>query len=54
MQDREKIKELISVDTLKTMQLLGFNYKEAIGEPLTRLCADTISGLGQKTNSKKS
>ena len=49
----EKIKELISVDTLKTMQLLGFNYKEAIGEPLTRLCADTISGLGQKTNSKK-
>ena len=31
----EQIKELISVDTLKTMQLLGFNYKAAIGEPLT-------------------
>ena len=28
----EQIKELISVDTLKTMQLLGFNYKAAIGE----------------------
>ena len=31
----EQIKELISSDTLKTMQLLGFNYKAAIGEPLT-------------------
>lgn len=33
----EQIKELISVDTLKTMQLLGFNYKAAIGAPLTLL-----------------
>ena len=33
------IKDLISADTLKTMQLLGFNYKAAIGEPLTKaLC----------------
>ena len=24
------IKDIINVDTLKTMQLLGFNYKEAI------------------------
>ena len=31
----EQVKNLISVDTLKTMQLLGFNYKAAIGEPLT-------------------
>lgn len=30
----EQIKELISVDTLKAIQLLGFNYKAAIGEPL--------------------
>lgn len=29
----EQIKNLISVDTLKTMQLLGFNFKIAIGEP---------------------
>src|SRR6185369_12744529 len=35
-----QIKNLISVDTLKAIQLLGFNYKEAIGEPLTKLCAD--------------
>ncbi|GBF35013.1 hypothetical protein DCCM_4134 [Desulfocucumis palustris] len=38
----EQIKELISVDTLKAIQLLGFNYKAAIGEPLTQLCADAI------------
>ena len=51
----EQIKELISVDTLKTMQLLGFNYKAAIGEPLTQICANAISNLGnkQKTNSNQ-
>lgn len=47
----EQVKELISVDTLKTMQLLGFNYKAAIGEPLTEICANAISSLGNK-NSK--
>ena len=30
VQGYEQIKELISVDTLKSMQLLGFNYKAAI------------------------
>ena len=49
----EKIKELISVDTLKTMQLLGFNYKAAIGEPLTEICANAISKLGNKTTVSK-
>ena len=44
----EQIKELISVDTLKTMQLLGFNYKAAIGEPLTQICAKAITSLGDK------
>ncbi len=38
----EQIKELISVDTLKTMQLLGFNYKAAIGEPLTLMLKNFI------------
>ena len=37
-----QIKELISVDTLKTMQLLGFNYKAAIGEPLTLMLKNFI------------
>ena len=47
------IKDLISVDTLKTMQLLGFNYKSAIGEPLTELCAEKIRNLSGKQNKTK-
>ena len=46
----KSLKDLISKDVLKTMQLLGFNYKAAIGEPLTQLCANAISKLG--TSSK--
>lgn len=38
----EQVKELIGVDTLKTMQLLGFNYKKAIGEPLTKIVSNFI------------
>lgn len=50
----EAVKSLISVDTLKSMQLLGFNYKAAIGEPLTDLCAQKIASLGNSTpNDKK-
>lgn len=30
------------------MQLLGFNYKAAIGEPLTEICANAIASLGSK------
>lgn len=52
-EEYEQIKELISVDTLKTMQLLGFNYKDAIGEPLTKLCANAISNWGSKNNRKR-
>lgn len=35
--------ELLNKDTLKTMQLLGFNYKEAIGIPLTEVSSDFIT-----------
>ena len=52
----ETVKDLISVDTLKTMQLLGFNFKAAIGEPLTKLCAESINawrGKGKSSNSNK-
>lgn len=48
IEDFETVKSLISVDTLKTLQLLGFNYKAAIGEPLTELCANAIGNLGNK------
>lgn len=57
VENYEQIKELISIDTLKTMQLLGFNYKAAIGEPLTQICANAISNFGNKqkpnSNSQK-
>lgn len=46
----EQIKELISVDTLKAIQLLGFNYKAAIGEPLTQLCANAILSKSKGVN----
>lgn len=48
IQAYEQLKELISVDTLKTMQLLGFNYKSAIGEPLTLMLRNFI--LSKVTN----
>lgn len=34
--------KLLDKDTLKTMQLLGFNYKAAIGAPLTEACSEAI------------
>ena len=40
--DFEQIKSLLSVETLTIMQLLGFNYKKAIGEPLTNLLKRVI------------
>jgi len=49
----KQFKSLISVDTLKTMQLLGFNYKAAIGEPLTNICAEAIRSWGNKKPSSK-
>lgn len=49
----EQLKELINVDTLKTLQLLGFNYKAAIGEPLTQVCAGALSSLGRKKDEKE-
>ena len=49
-----QIAELLNKDTLKTMQLLGFNYREAIGEPLTEICANAIkSKLGNFSKNKK-
>lgn len=40
--DGELIKKLLSVETLTIMQLIGFNYKKAIGEPLTLLLKKAI------------
>ena len=41
------IKKLVSSETLKILKLLGFNYKEAIGQPLTNLVSQLIQ---QQTN----
>nr|WP_288323080.1 hypothetical protein [uncultured Enterococcus sp.] len=48
--------KLLNKDTLKTMQLLGFNYKEAIGVPLTEACANAISNKfnNSKNNNRNS
>lgn len=43
-----QLQSLINVDTLKAMQLLGFNFKAAIGEPLTTICANALLSLGNK------
>ncbi len=34
---------LLSVETLTVLQLLGFNFKKAVGEPLTMLLQKTIT-----------
>lgn len=37
------MRQLLSKETLNVLQLLGFNFKQAIGVPLTHLLADFIS-----------
>lgn len=44
--------QLLNSDTLKTLQLLGYNYKEAIGIPLTEATANFISGKLKNNRSK--
>ena len=53
----DQIKSVLSVETLTIMQLLGFNYKRALGEPLTVLLQKTIEAktpadptIAQRTN----
>jgi len=46
----EQLIDLIQVDTLRTMQLLGFNYKEAIGEPLTEVTSQAILSAFNKND----
>jgi hypothetical protein len=48
LESYSQLKELISIDSLKAIQLIGFNYKRAIGEPLTELCASRISSFAGK------
>lgn len=42
--------KLLDKDLLKTMQLIGFSYKDGIGRPLTELCASKLLSLGKPTS----
>ena len=53
VEEISQLKDLISIDALKTMQLLGFNYKAAIGEPLTEICASKIKRWGGIADNSK-
>lgn len=48
----EQINGLINKDTLKSMQLLGFNFKKALGEPLTRGVSELINKKFNSINTK--
>jgi hypothetical protein len=39
----EALKPFLSVETVNVLQLLGFNFRRAIGEPLTALCESLIT-----------
>lgn len=46
--------QLLNKDLLKTIQLLGFNYKEAIGQPLTEVCSMAIRNKLSSSTTNKS
>lgn len=46
--DIDKIKPLLSRNTLNVLQTLGFNFKRGIGEPLTDLLNGVIRGMNDK------
>ena len=48
----EQIKPILSEDTLKVLQTLGFNYRKAIGEPLTQIVRDWILSKTESNNRK--
>ncbi len=49
----KSVEKILSSETLKILQLLGFNYKEAIGLPLTNLVAEAIQNQTGKLGGSK-
>ena len=43
---RKMIEVLVSRETVKVLQVLGFNFRDAVGRPLTDLVARFISARG--------
>ena len=41
------VQPIVSVETVTVLQLLGFNFRKGIGEPLTRLVAGLIEARAQ-------
>lgn len=50
IKDLDKIERLLSKEMITILQLVGFNYKKAIGEPLTRLVGSFIESKIKPTN----
>ncbi|VEG28345.1 Uncharacterised protein [Actinomyces howellii] len=48
----EPLRPLLSQDTLKVLQTLGFSYREAIGEPLTSVVRSYISSLEKSSSNR--
>lgn len=45
----ELLTPIVSVETVTVLQLIGFNYKEALGQPLTELVASLIGANARVT-----
>ncbi|TDV90390.1 hypothetical protein C7818_11077 [Leuconostoc mesenteroides] len=50
LQSIEMMEPLISQNTLQVLQILGFNFKKAIGEPFTELLSKKIQSLHVENN----
>lgn len=46
------MKPILSKETFNIMQILGFNFKKAVGEPLTKLVESLISSKIQDSSNK--
>jgi tape measure domain-containing protein len=49
----ERLKPLLSAQTVKILQLIGFNFKRALGEPLTELIAKLIASKAPMVGDSK-
>ena len=48
----EPLLPLLTADMIEALQLLGFNFRKALGEPLTELLADFLHSKGKRTPSQ--
>lgn len=48
----DAFKSLLSIQTLNVLQLVGFNFKQGIGEPLTDLLKTTIAGKNKANQNR--